>query len=125
LRGVLRNTIAVLLAWLVCAPVPARAHHSFAAEYDAHKPVTMKGTVVRVLWINPHSHIYLDVTDARGKVTTWNIEMAARGALTRHGWTAATVKPGDTITVEADLARSGNGAHARTVILADGTRKRI
>jgi hypothetical protein len=126
LRSSQRIKTAVLLASLSCAEVPLGAHHSFTAEYDVNKRVTVKGTVSKIEWINPHAHIYVDVSGPSGKMTTWNIELAASRALTRLGWTAATIKIGDTVTVEGDLARSRiNGAHARTVILADGTRKQV
>jgi len=103
--------------------MPLLAHHSVSGEYDVNKPVTIKGTVAKLEWTNPHSRIYVDVKDASGNVTTWNFELAARSALTRQGWTGRSVKIGDTVTVEGDLARSGaNGAHARIVVLADGTK---
>jgi DNA/RNA endonuclease YhcR with UshA esterase domain len=112
-----------MVAALLCGAGPVLAHHSVAGEYDVNKPVTIKGTVSRVDWTNPHSRIYVDVKDASGKVTTWNFELAARSALTRQGWTGKSVKIGDTVTVEGDLARSGvTGGHARTVVLADGTK---
>jgi hypothetical protein len=106
--------LAIVIAALLCGAVPLLAHHSVSGEYDVNKPVTIKGTVSRVDWTNPHSRIYVDVKDAGGKVTTWNFELAARSALTRQGWTGKSVKIGDTVTVEGDLAR--------TVVLADGTK---
>ena len=119
----MRKIFATVSAALLCVAVPALAHHSVSGEYDVNKPVTIKGTVSKVEWTNPHSRIYVDVKDASGKVTTWNFELAARSALTRQGWTGRSVKIGDTVTVEGDLARSGvSGAHARTVVLADGTK---
>jgi hypothetical protein len=119
----MRHTLAIVVAGILCAAVPLLAHHSVAGEYDVNKPVTIKGTVSKVEWTNPHSRLYVDVKDASGKVTTWNFELAARSALTRQGWTGKSVKIGDMVTVEGDLARSGvTGAHARTVVLADGTR---
>ena len=101
----MRNAFAMMVAALLCAAVPARAHHSVSGEYDVNKPVTVKGTVSKVEFTNPHSRIYVDVKDAGGKVTTWNFELAARSALTRQGWTGRSVKIGDTVTVEGDLAR--------------------
>jgi hypothetical protein len=121
----MRKKLAVLLAGvgLLCSAVPVVAHHSVAGEYDQNKVITVKGTVSKVEFTNPHSRIYVDARDANGKVTTWNFELAARSALTRQGWTGRSVKVGDTVTVEGDLARSGaNGAHARTVSLADGSK---
>ena len=119
----MRKNLAVLLAGLVCAVVPLAAHHSVSGEYDPSKQITIKGTVSKVEWTNPHARIYVDVTDQGGKKTTWNFELAARSALTRQGWTGTSVKVGDTVTVEADAARSGiPGGHTRTVTLADGTK---
>jgi hypothetical protein len=119
----MRKNLAVLLAGLLCAAAPVAAHHSVSGEYDPGKQVTIKGTVSKVEWTNPHARIYVDVTDASGKTTTWNFELAARSALTRQGWTGTSVKVGDTVTVEADAARSGiPGGHTRSVILADGSK---
>jgi len=119
----MRKNLAVMLAGLLCAAAPLAAHHSVSGEYDPGKQVTIKGTVSKVEWTNPHARIYVDVTDQSGKKTTWNFELAARSALTRQGWTGTSVKIGDTFTVEADAARSGiPGGHTRSVILADGTK---
>ena len=119
----MRKKLAVLLAGLglLGSVVPVVAHHSVAGEYDQNKVVTLKGTVSKIEWTNPHARMYVDVTEPNGKVTTWNFELAARSALTRQGWTGKSVKIGDTVTVEGDLARSGvSGAHVRSVVLADG-----
>ncbi len=121
----MRKKLAVLLAGLglLCSAAPVVAHHSVAGEYDQTKQVTVKGTVSKVEWTNPHSRIYVDVTEPNGKVTTWNFELAARSALTRQGWTGRSLKIGDTVTVAGDAARSGvSGAHATSVIRADGSK---
>jgi len=86
--------------------VPLSAHHSWTAEYDAKKPVTVKGTVSKVEWTNPHTHFYVDVTDAGGKVTTWNFEMASTPALERAGWSRKTLPIGTQVTVEGFAGRS-------------------
>jgi hypothetical protein len=120
----MRNNLAAVAIGigLLCIAVPVLAHHSVSGEYDPNKKVTIKGTVSKVEWTNPHARIYVDVNEG-GKVTTWNFELAARSALTRQGWTGTSVKVGDTVTVEADAARSGiPGGHTRTVVLADGTK---
>lgn len=103
------------------AAVPALAHHSFAAEYDAAKPVTLTGTVTKVEWMNPHARFYIDVKDDAGKVTNWELELGSPNGLMRRGWTRNSMKPGDTVTVAGSLAKDGsNLANARTVKLTDG-----
>jgi hypothetical protein len=121
----MRTKFAIVLAGvgLLCSAVTVLAHHSVSGEYDQNKVVTLKGTVSKIEWTNPHARIYVDVAEPGGKVTTWNFELAARSALTRQGWTGKSVKIGDSVTVEGDLARSGvNGAHVRSVVLADGSK---
>ena len=110
-------------AVLLAASAAASAHHSFAGEYDADKPVTLKGVVTKVEWTNPHARFYMNVTSADGKVTTWNLELASPNYLKRAGWSSTSLKAGDEITVEGSMARSGaNMANARVVTLADGKR---
>ena len=86
--------------------VPVFAHHSWTAEYDAKKPVTVKGVVSKVEWTNPHTHFYVDVTDAAGTVTTWNFEMASTPALERGGWSRKTLPVGTQVVVEGFAGRS-------------------
>jgi len=120
----MRTKLAVFLAGfaLVGLAVPVVAHHAVGAEYDSTKIVKLTGTVSKVEWTNPHARIYFDVAQD-GKVVTWNVELAARSALVRQGWTASSVKIGDTVTVEGMLARSGvSGVNARVVTKADGQR---
>lgn len=110
-----------LAAVLGLAAVPAFAHHSFAAEYDAQKPVTLTGTVTKVEWMNPHARFYIDVKDDAGKVTNWEFELGSPNGLMRRGWTRNSLKPGDTVTVDGSLAKDGSSlANARTIKLADG-----
>ena len=101
----------------------AAAHHSFAAQYDADKPVSLTGTVTKVEWTNPHARFYIDVKGEDGKVTNWNLELASPNVLKRAGWASTSLKQGDHVSVEGSMARSGaNMANARTVTLADGRR---
>src|SRR5436190_22537614 len=99
----------------------ASAHHSFAAQYDASKPIEMRGTVTKVEWTNPHARIYIDVKDDAGQVANWNFEMASPNILVRNGWKQNTVKAGDQIMVSGYLARKAEHmAIASTVADANG-----
>jgi hypothetical protein len=98
--------VLVLGLALSALVVPVSAHHSWTAEYDAKKPITVKGTVSKVEWTNPHTHFYVDVTDASGKVTTWNFEMASTPALERGGWSRKTLPVGTQVIVEGFAGRS-------------------
>lgn len=105
------------------AATPAAAHHSFAAEYDAAKPVTLKGTVTRIEWTNPHARFYVDVKDPDGTVVNWNLELASPNVLVRQGWTRQSLKIGDEISVTGSSAKDGSKmANARNVTLAGGKR---
>lgn len=118
----MKAAFAFLLAGVaLLAPTGAFAHHSFAAEYDVKKPVTLKGTVTSVEWTNPHARIYIDVKDESGTVTNWNLELASPNVLVRQGWSRHTLKVGDQITVQGSQAKDGSQmANARTVTLSDG-----
>jgi hypothetical protein len=107
---------------IAAATGTARAHHSFAAQYDAEKPVTLSGTVTRVEWTNPHMHFVMDVKDAAGTITSWTFEGYPPNMLVRQGWKRdVTLKPGDTVTVFAWVARAEPQlAAARYVTWADG-----
>jgi hypothetical protein len=108
---------------LVASALPLLAHHSFAAEYDANKKVTLKGTVTKVDWMNPHIWIYLDAKDEKGAMIHWQCEGGPPNTLTRNGWTKDALKAGDQITVEGFLAKDGtNSCDSRSVTLPDGKR---
>ena len=104
---------------LGAAGATALAHHSFSAEFDANKRVTMTGTVTAVEWRNPHTWFYLDVKSDSGAVANWGLELASPNLLLRNGWTRSSMKVGDVVTVEAYLAKNGmNLANAHVVTLA-------
>jgi hypothetical protein len=111
-----------IISFVLIAGLPAAAHHSFGAEYDADKPVTLSGVVMKIEWTNPHSHIYVDVKDASGTVANWKFEGYPPSVLYRTGWKRdISMKTGDTITVFGWRARDGtNWAHAREITLKDG-----
>ena len=102
----------------------AGAHHSFAAQYDGEKGVTLTGTVASVEWTNPHFHFSIDVADDSGAMTQWRFEGYPPNMLVRQGWKRdETLRPGDTVTVFAWLARGeANLAAARHVTFGDGRR---
>jgi len=119
----MRAKVSLLLAGLglFVAGLPVLAHHSFGAEYDADKPVTLKGTVTKVEWTNPHARFYIDVKDESGNVTNWNLELASPNGLMRQGWTRHSLNVGDVVTVKGSQAKDASKmANARTVTLADG-----
>ena len=114
-----RLTVAVAgLAALLLAATPAVAHHSFAAEYDAAKPIKLTGTVTKIEWTNPHCYFYVDVKNESGKVETWALELGNPNALLRNGWTPKSVKIGDEVSVEGTRAKDGSLlGNARSMIL--------
>lgn len=123
----MRSLAFSLLAFGFAACVvvmPLAAHHSFSAEYDSKKPVTLRGIVTKVEWMNPHVYFYLDVTDESGNVTNWALEMGPPNGLERSGWTRNTMKVGDEVIVEGTLAKDGSKqANARSVTMASTGKK--
>src|SRR5258705_4102658 len=110
--------IALAFAITVIAAAPITAHHSFAAEFDITKSVTLVGNVTKIEWTNPHAYLFIDVKDPQtGAVTNWEIEMGSPNGLTRLGWTRTVLKPGDSVTVEGSMGRNkSNLANARSVV---------
>ncbi len=116
-----RNQLLMASLALVISTAPLLAHHSFAAEYDEKKPVTLKGIVTKVEWTNPHARFYVDVKDENGVVVNWNLELASPNVLSRNGWTRKSLQVGDQISVAGSRAKDGsNMANARQVTLSDG-----
>jgi len=108
---------ALTAAWVA----PVNAHHSFAAEFDGSKPITLKGVVTQVDWANPHVWFYVNVKDEEGRAVRWACEMGAPHQLQQRGWLRDTMKIGDVVTVAGALARDGSKrANARVVTTADG-----
>jgi len=119
----MRRQLFVLAAASVVLAAAARvlAHHAFAAEFDANAPVTLRGTVTKMDWINPHSWIYIDVKEPDGKITSWMIEAGAPNALLRRGFNKDSLPPGTEILVEGYQAKSGaKRANGRDITFTDG-----
>ena len=119
----MRKTLLVVLTAGVSllTGVPAWAHHAFAAEFDADRPIKFKGTVTKMEWINPHAWIHVDVTGEDGKVTPWMIEAAAPNALLRRGWTKASLPAGTEILIEGFQAKDGaNRGNGSVITFTDG-----
>jgi hypothetical protein len=119
----MRRILIVVFAAVVlfAVTVPVWAHHAFAAEFDASKPIKFKGTVTKMEWINPHAWIHIDVKGEDGKVSQWMIEAAAPNALLRRGWTKNSLPPGVEILVEGYQAKDGaNRANGSIITFTDG-----
>jgi hypothetical protein len=116
-------TAAALVAGLglLCGAAPVVAHHSFAVEYDANKPVEGTGVVAKVEWTNPHMRVYVDVVDEKGVVTNWNLELGSPNSVLRRGWTRNDIKAGDKIGFKGFGGRTVlTRAVADSITLADG-----
>jgi len=112
------SLLAIAFSGHVCS---ALAHHSFAAEFERRKPITLQGVVSKVEWQNPHTRLYLNVPDQSGAVVKWELELASPNALMRAGWTRRSVQVGDSVTVRGFLAKDGSRlANAATVTTSNG-----
>jgi hypothetical protein len=126
----MRPTWFVSAAGLLCGvlalgaiPVSVDAHHAFASEFDARKPIALRGKITKMEWINPHAWMHLEVKTADGTVENWMIEAGPPGALVRRGWKKDSVVPGTEVLVEGYQAIDGSKrANGRDVTFPDGTR---
>jgi hypothetical protein len=114
-------SVSVAALGLLLAVKPVSAHHAFAAEFDAKKPVKLRGTVTKMEWINPHAWMHIDAKDADGKVTSWMIEAGTPNTLFRRGFTKDSLKIGTEVLVDGYQSKDGsNTANGRDVTLPDG-----
>jgi len=115
------KSVLLVAGALALAAIPLVAHHSFSAEYDSKQALTLKGTVTKVEWLNPHVWFYIDVKDDSGAVQHWQCEAGPPNMLARNGWRKDSLKLGDQVTVNGFRAKDGtNTANARDIILPDG-----
>ena len=112
---------AIVCGALIACASTLWAHHSGAAEFDANKKIDLNGIVTKVEWTNPHAHFYMDVTDASGKVTNWNLELASPNVLVRNGWSRRSLKEGDKVNVTGSRAKdNSNLGTAGVITFSDG-----
>jgi len=113
--------MGLLAGGLMMAAVPGFAHHSFSAEYDRAKTISLKGAVTKVEWMNPHARFYVDVKGDDGKVVNWEFELGSPNGLMRSGWTKNSLKIGEVVSVTGSRAKDGsNLVNASSVAFDDG-----
>ena len=119
----MRTNLSLIATLLVLAATPMLAHHSFEAEYDGKKTVTLNGVVSKVDWMNPHIWVHIDVRDDKGNTAHWSCEGGNPNSLRRNGWQRDTLKTGDQVSIDGFRAKDGtNTCNMRSVKLADGKR---
>jgi hypothetical protein len=117
----IKQIAAMVGAGAALSAIPAWAHHAFAAEFDAKKPVHLEGTVSKVELINPHSWIHVDVKETNGSVSSWMVEAGSPNVLLRRGFTKATIAPGTPVVVEGFQSKDGSmRANGRDITLPNG-----
>jgi hypothetical protein len=117
------SILALSVGLMLASSGPVVAHHSFAAEFDARRPVKLRGTVTKMEWVNPHSWIHIDVKNADGSISKWMIEAGAPNSLIRRGWNKNSLPPGMEILVEGFQAKDGQlRANGRDVTFPDGSK---
>jgi hypothetical protein len=113
--------LLILASHLAIIGSPLLAHHSFAADYDALKPVTVRGAVTKFEWMNPHARFYLDVKDDSGRITNWEFELGSPNTLMKSGWTRNSLKVGDEIVVKGCRSKDySNHGNATSIQSGDG-----
>jgi len=109
---------------LLISAIPVGAHHAFATEFDGKKPVTMKGIITKIEWMNPHVWFYLDIKNENGEIQNWGFEMGGPNSLRNSGWTRETMKIGDEVIVEGSMAKNNSkNVNAKSVTLASTGKK--